>query len=388
MDPLARFYTEQSISSLLIDSLNVSSPRVILDLGIGEGSLTRAAYKKWSKANFFGIDIDTERIKKTLHELPYVTIKTANGVDNNIISKLNIKVGSVDVAVCNPPYLKIKKDKKYDNLFKNAQLHNCHKLKYYTSDLIFLAHNLRILKPCGVLGIILPDGLLTGQDFKLFRHDLLTNHTIKSIIQLPDKIFNKTEARTHILIVQKGKKTNYKEVNLFLSDKNGICIDSQKVNTAHLLNRMDFTYHKWEREESTSNLTLGCINADIKRGSYSYKLLKDTNCNYFHTTTFQNKNVHSFKNNIYNSDKIVAQKGDILIARVGKRCIGKFSLVRSGRILISDCVYRVRVKKEYLPIVLKALESNKGREWFKVNSHGVCALVISKKDLLNFPLYK
>lgn len=53
------------------------------------------------------------------------------------------------------------------------------------------------------LGIILPDSVMTNHYYNDLRKDLLFNHNIKCIIQLPDNIFNKTEARTHILIIQK-----------------------------------------------------------------------------------------------------------------------------------------------------------------------------------------
>ena len=386
MEALGRYYTENIVSTLLIKSIYARNPNVIIDLGIGEGALTKAAHKKWSQAKFYAIDIDKKQILVTQKELPFVKIKAANGTNSNYLSKLEITYGSVDVAVCNPPYIKIKKSRRYNRLFKKAELNNCHKLKYYTSDLIFLAHNLTMLKSGGILGIILPDGLLTSHDFRLLREDLLSNHTVKSVIQLPDKIFKKTEARTHILIIQKGSKSEQKKVELSLTNRQGESIDSLKIDKSDLVKRMDFTYHKWKIAQKESSKTLGSLNAEIRRGSCSYKELREIDRNYFHTTDFKGKTSHYFTKDTYDDSKVVASKGDILVARVGKRCIGRVTIIRRGNIILSDCVYRIRVEKEYQEQVLNALLSDNGQNWMSKMSHGVCAQVISKKDLICFPL--
>ncbi|MGX7835646.1 hypothetical protein ACWKSR_10900, partial [Campylobacter fetus subsp. venerealis] len=69
---------------------------------------------------------------------------------------------------------------------------------------------------------------------------------------------------------------------------------------------------------------------------------------FFHTTNFKNypKGVFEFNMTSEFNYLTVASKGDILLARVGSRCIGKFLVVLSGEIILSDCVYRIRVKKE------------------------------------------
>ena len=64
-----------------------------------------------------------------------------------------------------------------------------------TSDVIFLLHNLRLLKKGGTLGIILPDGLITGKKFQILRQSLLSNHRIEAVIQLPDNSFQELRSR-------------------------------------------------------------------------------------------------------------------------------------------------------------------------------------------------
>lgn len=389
MDRLARYYTEEIVSDLLIDALSDSKPEIIIDLGIGNGSLSYSALKKWSDAKIIAADIDTIQIKKTIKLLPKIKVFEANGLNKNINKKLNIKFGTVDVAICNPPYLRItSKHEKYLDLFENIGFHNCKNLKYYTSDLIFLAQNLFFLKDGGELGIILPDGLLSSNVFKYFRHDLVTNHSLISSIQLPDKIFKNTEARTHILIIRKGVTLINHKTTLYLSNLQGQLIESIEVSQEELVERMDFSYHKFQKANSTNLLTLKDIGANIIRGSVPHSILKVTTGNYLHTTNMEHLKEMVFDNNIeIHNNFTYALKGDIILARVGRGCIGKVSLLKSGLQVISDCVYRIRVPEEHLSSVWKSFCSEKGQFWLKSHSKGTCAKLINKIDLLNFPIY-
>lgn len=389
MDILGRYYTQDLFSNLLVNQFSSVSPSKILDLGIGEGSLMKAASARWAKASFYAADIDKSSVSIINKQLPFIKIITADSLNKNIDKKLELKVGSVDIAVCNPPYLKLDYQKKFNNLFTEANLQNCINLKKVTSDVIFLAQNLRLLKKSGELGIILPDSILTGHDFQILRQSIISNHFIKGVIELPENIFPKTEARTHILLLEKGFST-YQKVPLYISDKKGQCYDQIEVSTDLLFQRMDFTFHKWNQKRKTKKniKSLNEIGAKIQRGNQTHAQLKLYNKPYLHTTNLIHDQTLRFKNSIKHKNLkiILAEKNDILLARVGRGCVGKTSIIKSGIIPISDCIYRIRVPEDYVIKVWNSLISNSGKAWLKANSHGVCAKVISKKDLLNFPV--
>ena len=220
MDNLGRYYTQELFSKLLISQFRQESPSSIIDIGVGGGSLIKAASDRWKYANFYAADIDKTMIPRTRSELPFINIYYANSLSKDIEKIIGLKIGTVDIAVCNPPFLSLKNNKKYHQLLEDANLKECISLKRLTSDIVFLAQNLRLLKDKGELGIILPDSLITSHDFEIFRQSLLINHSIRNIIELPEKIFPKTEARTHILILEKGSST-IKNVRLYISDKKG-----------------------------------------------------------------------------------------------------------------------------------------------------------------------
>jgi len=392
MDSLARYYTEDVVSNVLIQNISYNNPKIIIDFGVGSGSLTQTAYRKWTSANFFATDIDSQQLIKTSKKLKNINFYNVNSLNISIERKLKLILGTVDVAICNPPYLKIKsKQPKYLRLLDKVGLSSCKELKYLTSDLIFLAQNLLFLKDGGELGIILPDGLISSKEFKLLRKDLMENHSILSIIQLPDRIFKKTEAKTHILILKKGKTEQRDRIKLLLIDKNGNYIDNLTVTRDSLTERMDFFYHKVKflsKNKVNQVLTLREIGAEIKRGQLTHSQLKDISHNYIHTTTLVNKTEVNLIDDISVEylKFLSTQSNDILLARVGRGCMGKVSLVNNGSQLISDCVYRVRVPEEYHKIVWASFCSPEGQLWLKSRSKGVCARTLSKEDLLSFPV--
>lgn len=386
MDNLGRYYTQEIFSNLLINQLSIKEPKCIIELGVGGGALVKAAFQRWVNASYFVADVDSGSVNKIKNELPFVNSFLIDTLKEDVSAKLNVQNNSIDIAICNPPYLRLKNDFSYDALFEESNLDECKKLKLLTSDVIFLAKNLQLLRSTGELGIIVPDSLITGNEFKFLRTAILSNHNVKGLIELPDNIFPKTEALTHILILEKNV-TGSSNAPLFQADRTGQIVDSIEVSKCSLVERMDFKYHKWRKKNNkTVKNTLASIGGEVKRGRLTHKELKETGDFFVHTTDIKHKHGEFFtrSSKCKNSKYILTKGGDILLARVG--CIGKVCKVKRGQAAISDCIYRIRVSDKYREKIWSALISPKGQNWLKANAHGVCAKVISKRDLMNFPL--
>jgi len=80
------------------------------------------------------------------------------------------------------------------------------------------------------------------------------------------------------------------------------------------------------------------------------------------------------------SESIVEQ-GSFLIARVGKRCVGKVKKVERGHIQISDCVYGVKVPNDYVDKFNVFFHSKEYRDFINVATRGVCSLYLCKGEL-------
>ncbi len=383
---LGQYYTQDHISKLLVSKIFIDKPKNIIELGSGDGSLVKAAQLRWKNSKIIGGDIDKNNVVNLQTEFPDLNFFMINGLSSKLSKDLNLSYGSVDVGICNPPYLKIKKNKEIGTIIKESNLGSLDDYKIITSDLVFLSQNLRLIRENGELGIILPDGLITSHQFENFRKKLIQNYYVRGIIELPEKVFKKTEAKTHILIVKKCIKPSYK-VKLYKADKKGNIIDRILVNKDDLYYRMDYSYHLWKKNNLlTKGNSFTDIGVEIIRGKFSKKELENLGVNYIHTSdlgnNFVSKKFH--QNKKLEKKHTIAVSGDIIIPRVGKRCLDKILLIDEGEVFISDCLYILRAPKAYRNKIINALTSDYGRNWIKAHSHGVCAKVISKSDLKTF----
>ena len=388
MDELGRYYTSGGVSKLLVSCFLQDDPKSVLDIGVGGGALVHAARQRWNQADFYVADIDRKSIAEVSSALPFVKVLKIDGLSGKIDSRDRMTVGNIDVAICNPPYRRTQKTPAVLEVLRKAGLPDCRLLKKITSDIIFLAKNLAMLREGGELGIIVPDTIVSGREFELFRKDLITRHCVFGAIQIPDGVFKKTEARTHILLIRKGGCTPEK-VQVRMSDRNGTTGPGLSVSKDALVERMDFTFHQWKSKNcgSQGKMTLGELNVEIKRGRQTKKQLEQMGIPYFHTSSFPQTPGDEIRFDRDDADTgIVARPGDILVARVGKRCIGKTAVVASGSRTITDCVYRLRAPDEWGTRLARALISPEGKAWMESNARGVCARVICKADLLSFSI--
>lgn len=394
MEPsLGQYYTSRKISTIIANNFQAKCPNRLLELGAGRGTLISAVQKRWKKIEVISTDIDPQNFSSIKKKFPNGRHYCGDVIDDKLPGRIGLREMSVDIAVCNPPYVSLPINEKIENIFLKAGFKNKFATNSeITADLIFLAQNLRFLKHRGELGIILPDSYLCGHRFEWVREFLINEHCISSIIDLPEKVFQKTEAKTHILMLKKGVKCEKSipilKVNSLLKTEDIIEISSEDG-----IYRMDYTYHKWKSttKKRKQHVTLAQINAEIKRGSLSRKECVEKSIAHFHTTDFtkcDSTGGLSFEKEILTNDYITAEVGDILIARVGKRCIGKIGIVRDGVVVLSDCVYRVRVPEQYRERVFSSLASLDGKRWIFAHAHGVCSKTLSKRDLQNYKIRK
>ena len=112
----------------------------------------------------------------------------------------------VDAVVSNPPYSLSweTKDKENDARFKDYGI--APKCK---ADYAFLLHSLYHLKPDGIMGIVLPHGVLfRGGSEGRIRKQLIEHNQIETIIGLPANLFYSTSIPTIIMILRKNRQND------------------------------------------------------------------------------------------------------------------------------------------------------------------------------------
>jgi hypothetical protein len=86
-------------------------------------------------------------------------------------------------------------------------------------------------------------------------------------------------------------------------------------------------------------------------------------------------------------DDTMAQPGDILLPRTGSRVSWSPVIVESGSAPITDHVFRIRAPSESIDMVRRAFMHPNFTAWLKCTAKGVCATVLTKRELMAMPLF-
>lgn len=391
---LSQFFTAPSVGELLVSRIREPDPALILDLGSGNGVLSSAALRRWSKANLISVDIDEHVGAPDRHQL----FKAAEGryshVHADVLSsdlnlQLGVLQGSVDVTVCNPPYSRLRWRKHFDALLDEVGLRVLPPSPEVPAELMFIAQNLRMLGKGGQAGLIVPDALISALRYAPLRRALVREHSVRSVIQLPIGSFVGTEARAHILILAK-QPPRARTVEIIEFSKEKGLGSSIHVSLEQAEARLDFHYHAARTEEVRSGRSLREIATAVSRGSFSSSEIRTVRAPTFHLNNFveqdNRRRIHlSGYVDVLSEHprKTVARPGDILLARVGRQLEHQVCLVASGYAVLSDCVYRIEVPHQHRRSLLSHLSSEKGRALLRSAAHGSAARHLAKQDLLS-----
>lgn len=375
-------------------------PATVLELGAGHGALTAAVARHWTGSKLITVDTDVtvaagrfvgDRVEGHTHHVH-------DALDEELGTRIGLDMGSVDAAVCNPPYVRPRWRKGFAHILEDAGLSGAlDSVHDASADLLFVAQNLRLLKPHGRLGLVLPDGLITGEKYAKVRSTLLKQHRVEQVIQLNRRTFSNTEAQTYLLVLsnRSGETASVclRKMNADGSLSAHIDVDQDRAKV-----RLDFKFHSSYASTTNSHSTrrLGDIVTKISRGTVNSKQIATSPTPIFHLGDFPpsmkgdipvvDKKFLLEKNKIPQIQARTAVEGDVLIARIGRHLAGKACLVPSGGCVISDCVFSLEVAPHFQEKLIRFLLSDAGIAALGATAHGVGARYISKSDVLNLPI--
>ncbi|KHT28559.1 SAM-dependent methyltransferase [Pectobacterium carotovorum] len=391
---LGKYFTRDAISDLLVSYLSVKNPQVVLDLGSGDGSLSKAAAKRWNDAKFITVDIDSDTcISDHIHN--YRITKHSHYkldvLEPSLISDIGINPEGIDIALCNPPFIKPKWKEKHLAFLQTVGIkNNIFGVENITAEVLFVIQNLLSLRSGGQLGLIVPDGFISGEKNRKFRDFILQSNSIDRVIKLPKNSFVGTNIQAHIVIITKGIQNSHVSLTN-LSSANELS-DTIVIKKEQAIESLDYSYH-YDADLINKNwLTLSEIGCNVSRGNFNSKQCKCSAFPIFHTVDFDGDTNHidlsynEKKSKRYYKNLVVARNGDILIARVGRNLANKICLVINGSSLISDCIYKLEVPIHWRKKVFDFLVSEKGRELLKSRSRGTGASYLTMSMLLQLPL--
>jgi type I restriction enzyme M protein len=213
------FYTPRAVTQFIVEQVNPRLGETVLDPACGTGGFLVCAIEHLRQ------QAQTEADERAIQEcfsgiekkhLPHVLCMTnllLHGIDvpsnvrhDNTLARPLRDWGPkerVDVIVTNPPFGGMEEDGIESNFPSEFRTRE-------TADL-FLVLLMKILKPGGRAGLVLPDGTLFGEGVKTrIKEALLTECNLHTIVRLPNGVFNPyTGIRTNLLFFTKGPKTEH-----------------------------------------------------------------------------------------------------------------------------------------------------------------------------------
>lgn len=211
------YYTPRAVTQFIVDMINPKIGEKVLDPACGTGGFLACSIEHLKKQvsttadgetlnnNIFGIE------KKPLPHQLCTTNMILHGIDtpinikrDNTLSKPinNISPSDrVDCIVTNPPFGGIEEEGIENNFPTSFRTRE-------TADL-FLVYIMKMLKPNGRAGVVLPDGSLFGEGVKTrIKEELLQECNLHTIVRLPNGVFNPyTGIKTNLLFFTKGAPT-------------------------------------------------------------------------------------------------------------------------------------------------------------------------------------
>ncbi|NCY20818.1 SAM-dependent DNA methyltransferase [bacterium] len=211
------FYTPRAVTQFIVEQVNPRLGETVLDPACGTGGFLvcaiehlrkqakTAAHEKTIQDCFFGIE------KKHLPHVLCMTNLLLHGIDvpsnvrhDNTLAR-PLKDWSpkerVDVIVTNPPFGGMEEDGIESNFPAEFRTRS-------TAEL-FLVLLMKLLKPGGRAGIVLPDGTLFGEGVMTrIKEELLKECNLHTLVRLPKTVFAPyTSIATNLLFFTKGEPT-------------------------------------------------------------------------------------------------------------------------------------------------------------------------------------
>lgn len=211
------FYTPRAVTKFIVNRVDPKLEETVLDPACGTGGFLTCAIEHLRKQA--KTEADEQTIQDCFHgiekkHLPHVLCMTnlmLHGIDvpanvrhdNTLARPLRdwSPKERVDVIVTNPPFGGMEEDGIEANFPAEFRTRE-------TADL-FLVLIMKLLKPGGRAGLVLPDGTLFGEGVKTrIKEALLTDCNLHTIVRLPNGVFNPyTGIRTNLLFFTKGQPT-------------------------------------------------------------------------------------------------------------------------------------------------------------------------------------
>ena len=383
---LGQFWTPPELAALLTSQL---SPRttLALDLAAGEGALLDAMRQSARKCKLVGCDIDPNAILRAAERIPSIKISHADGLH---VAMPRRRAEGRMAAVANPPFGEADDEALGRILLGKAFPDVESEFGIKRLEMQFLARYVDWAKKVnGMISILMPCGFSDGDMYRKFRASLMNSVGVRRVIEIPPSSFVATEARCSLLLID-GARRSTTSVQICRYDaytKEVIPVYEGPVAPGE---RLDARYHIGKTLVNARTPTLRDMGVEIVRGTFSNSEARRQQVHAIHTTHLSSArrgNLRVGESAGYPDDAVIATIGDILLPRTGTRVAWRPTVVSAGLAPITDHVFRIRAPQAAQRTVRESFNSPLFERWLDSVSKGVCATVLTKRELMEMPAF-
>ena len=384
---LGQFFTPREIVDFIIGFLQnkklVPDDATILDPACGSGGILLNARNEQTK-KVVGFDINERLVRVSKMNM------VLHGIENYDINNQSFllcdETDVYDVCVTNPPFGVEEKQKE---ILKNFIFG--HDKKGCDLEILFIEKIIKVLKPGGVCGIVLPDGIFNNISLTKVREYILQHTDIIATVDLPENVFKSsgTGCETGLLFFRKkinkfekplefdaykvdyvgyetqtkfAKKIEKNDLIDILNNTNQI--KKTKVKKLNNTKRLDGKYY-FRKEKNSNKPLLEIFENSGEKVSQKYKNSSDV-IRYVQYTDIDPvfgiiKSFTEFElSDAPSRAKIVVKEGDILIPKL-KQSSDKIAIVTKefDGCVVTNGFKVVRPKSEIEPELIFAIFRNK-----------------------------
>ena len=310
--------------------------------------LTAEQKGRIAKNNLFGVDLDRQatevtqmslyiKILETIAEEPSITISYRNAIlpklsdnikhgnslvdvdyydmfpeeqHNTIQSQIRpfnwkhsfpaiFKKGGFDAVIGNPPWVDLKGHpqefvKYYFNKYRTTE----NRINLYS---IFVELGLRIMSNNGIFGYIIPNSILYQSSYEKIRVEILNNYKIKTIVRLPDGVFQNVKAETIVLSIDKKSE----KMDCIIYDRNDVINEITPKNYREIkrIKTKEWILNEFSVFDIFSSDKEKKLLSKIENGKTELQVLCDFTLGLTPYDKYKGHTQEQIKNRVFHSDK-------------------------------------------------------------------------------------
>lgn len=361
-----------------------------LELGSGNGRIAQACLDARNPNSYIGVELD----KKLMSGSPCDT--RASFLQGDVLSPrgLSAILGNQRFSrtICNPPYGMQALDLSCQNRIAELCPGIPQIANWVQLDLYFILESLARLKRPGEAAFIVGAPIAEDVRLRAFRQTLMLAASEVECFELPVDAFDKKAEVQSFLLVARFGTSKLKHVRLGKMASAGLDIIAERsISPEQAINRLDFAFHEFQELSSALRQRPGCrtlkeLGASVVRGSRTRAQFDELGIKCFHTSDFPQEGTEVRFTHGRDHGFQAAVASDILLPRVGTRCMDRHALVMKGQRHYTEAVYRLRIPVRHQTQVADWVLSEAGINWRQAAAKGSCAKHITVASLIEMPV--